>query len=55
MSEEIYDAARNVPQAIIWSILINGMLGFGLLLGTFLTLGDLEYYHPSYSHFCHPP
>lgn len=42
MSEEIYDAARNVPRAIIWSILINGMLGFGLLLGTLFTLGDLE-------------
>lgn len=42
MSEEIYDAARNVPRAIIWSILLNGMLGFGLLLGTLFTLGDLE-------------
>ena len=42
MSEEIQSASVNVPRAIIGSIVINGALGFGMLLAVLFTLGDVK-------------
>lgn len=41
MSEEIKNARINVPRAMIASIVINGMLGFGMLLAIIYCAGDL--------------
>jgi choline transport protein len=40
MSEEIQNASRVVPWATICSILINGLLGFGMVLAVLFSLGD---------------
>lgn len=32
MSEEAYNAPLNVPRAMIWSVIINGLAGFGYIL-----------------------
>lgn len=40
MSEEISNAAVNVPRSIALSIVINGSLGFGMLLAIIFCLGD---------------
>ena len=40
MSEEIKNPSLNVPRAIIFSILLNGALGFGILLAMLFYLGD---------------
>lgn len=42
MSEEITNAARAVPTSIMLSVLINGSLGFGMLLALLFCLGDIE-------------
>lgn len=42
MCEEMKNAAVPVPHAMIWSIIINGILGFGILLGALFCLGDLN-------------
>lgn len=42
MSEEIRGAARTVPKAMLWSIMINGFLGFGMLLAVLYCQGDIE-------------
>ncbi|KAI9732958.1 MAG: hypothetical protein M1818_007391 [Claussenomyces sp. TS43310] len=42
MSEEIHDASVTVPRAIIGSIAINGVLGFGMLMGALFTLGNVD-------------
>ena len=42
MSEEIENAAVIVPRAIITSIVINGALGFGMLIVTLFSLTDVE-------------
>lgn len=42
MSEEITNAARAVPTSIMLSVLINGSLGFGMLLAMLFCLGDIE-------------
>jgi choline transport protein len=42
MSEEIKGAAKTVPRAMIYSIMINGFLGGGMLLATLYCAGDLE-------------
>jgi len=41
MSEEIKGAARTVPKAMFWSIIINGLLGFGMLLAMLYCQGDI--------------
>ena len=41
MSEEVENAARNVPRSMIAGILINGSLGFGMLLAVLFCLGDV--------------
>lgn len=40
MSEEISSPSVNVPRAIVASILINGALGFGILMAILFCLGD---------------
>lgn len=42
MSEEIRNPALNVPRAMLFSILLNGCLGFGMLLATLFCLGDAD-------------
>ena len=42
MSEEIHNAALVVPRSILFSIFINGCLGFGIILTLLFRLGDIE-------------
>lgn len=42
MSEEIRDASTVVPRTIILSIMINGVLGFGMLIAVLFCAGDLQ-------------
>lgn len=42
MSEEIENARVVVPRSILLSVLINGMLGFGMLIAVLFCLGDLD-------------
>lgn len=42
MSEEITNAAVAVPTSIMLSVLINGSLGFGMLIAMLFCVGDLE-------------
>jgi amino acid transporter len=42
MSEEILGTAKTVPRAMIYSIIINGFLGGGMLLAVLYCAGDLE-------------
>ncbi|OCK81437.1 amino acid transporter [Lepidopterella palustris CBS 459.81] len=40
MSEEIHNPAMNVPRAMVFSILLNGGLGLGMLVAALFCLGD---------------
>ncbi|KAL4749891.1 hypothetical protein BDW72DRAFT_177338 [Aspergillus terricola var. indicus] len=42
MAEEVRDASVAIPRAIMLSVLINGSLGFGMLIAVLFCLGDLE-------------
>ena len=42
ISEEVKNAAVVVPRSMILSVLINGVLGFGMLIATVFCLGNLE-------------
>ena len=42
MSEEISNPALNVPRSIVTSILVNGSLGFGMLIATIFCIGDVD-------------
>ena len=42
MSEEIENAVTVVPQGIMYTILINGGLGFGMLIVTLFSLNDVQ-------------
>ncbi|KAJ6060988.1 hypothetical protein N7444_001684 [Penicillium canescens] len=42
MAEEIGNAARIVPQALMLSVGINGCLGFGMLIAILFSAGDLK-------------
>ena len=42
MSEEVKDARRNVPKALMASVTINGILGIGMVIGILFTLGSLD-------------
>ena len=42
MSEEIESAEIVIPQALITSVALNGILGFGFLIALLFSLGDLE-------------
>ncbi|KAL8900184.1 MAG: hypothetical protein Q9207_005820 [Kuettlingeria erythrocarpa] len=42
MSEEIANASTNVPRSILTSILLNGFLGFAMLIAVLFCLGNVE-------------
>lgn len=42
MSEEIQNAAVVVPNAIVFSIILNGVLGFGMALALLFCIGDID-------------
>ena len=42
MSEEVKDARRNVPNALLMSVTINGVLGLGMVIAILFTLGSLD-------------
>ena len=42
MSEEIRGAARIVPRAIVFSVVLNGVMGFGMALALLFCIGDLD-------------
>ena len=42
MSEEIQNASVIVPRAIVWSIVLNGILGFGMLIAVLFCIGDID-------------
>ncbi|PQE14179.1 GABA permease protein [Rutstroemia sp. NJR-2017a BVV2] len=42
MSEEIVRPSVNVPRAMVFSIVVNGALGLGMLLAILFCLGDVE-------------
>ncbi|KAI0539934.1 putative GABA permease [Xylaria digitata] len=42
MSEEIRNATRVVPRAIMISIILNGVLGFAMMIAYLFCLGDLD-------------
>ena len=42
MSEEIDNAALNVPRAILTTMILNGATGFGMVLATLYCLGDVD-------------
>ena len=42
MSEEIKDPSRVVPRAMLYSMLLNGFMGFGMLLAAIFCTGDVR-------------
>jgi choline transport protein len=42
MAEEVKNARVNVPRALIASVTINGVLGFGMMIAILFTLGSLD-------------
>lgn len=42
MAEEVANSSRAIPRAIMLSIVINGTLGFGMLIAVLFCMGDLE-------------
>ena len=42
MSEEIENPQRNVPRVIVFGVLLNGALGFAMLIAVLFCLGDLD-------------
>lgn len=42
MSEEIHDASITLPRAIIWSIVVNGLMAFIMGITLIFTLGDID-------------
>ena len=42
MSEEIHNAALNVPRAIFTAVILNGSLGWAMAIATMFCIGDAE-------------
>ncbi|KAJ5587744.1 uncharacterized protein N7459_003509 [Penicillium hispanicum] len=42
MAEEVANASTAIPKAIVLAVVVNGSLGFGMLLGLLYCLGDIE-------------
>ncbi|ERF74098.1 hypothetical protein EPUS_06367 [Endocarpon pusillum Z07020] len=42
MSEEIEHAEKVVPRALVTSVVLNGLLGFGFVIALLFSMGDLE-------------
>ena len=43
MSEEIHNPEKNIPRAIVFGILVNGLIGFAMLLACLFCFGDPDY------------
>ena len=42
MSEEIQNASINIPRVLVWSLVVNGVLGFGMLMAVLFCLSDIN-------------
>lgn len=42
LSEEMTDASIGVPRAMIGSVIINGLMGFGFIIAILFSMGDLD-------------
>lgn len=42
MAEEVRNAAVTIPKALMWSLLINGTLGFAILIALLYCMGDVD-------------
>ncbi len=42
MSEEVRGASTNVARSMVFSVLLNGVLAFGMLLAVLFCAGDIE-------------
>ncbi|KAI1416836.1 amino acid transporter [Hypoxylon sp. FL1857] len=42
MSEEIQNAAVIVPRAMVFTVILNGILGFGILVAVLFCIGDVD-------------
>lgn len=42
MAEEVQDAARTLPQSMMWSINLNGLMGWLTAITFCYCIGDLE-------------
>ena len=42
MSEEIRNAATVVPRSIVWSIVLNGIVGLSMFIAILFCIGDLD-------------
>ena len=42
MSEEIENAAVNVPRAIVTTMILNGATGFAMVIAVLFCLGDID-------------
>ena len=49
MSEEIDNAALNVPRAIFTTMILNGATGFAMVLAVLFCLGDIDVVLVSYN------
>ncbi|RDW80956.1 amino acid permease-3 [Coleophoma crateriformis] len=48
MSEEVRKAKQAVPRAMIWTILINGVMAYGIILCLLFTMGNASVLHSSF-------
>lgn len=42
MAEEVDNAALNIPRAIVTAMIVNGLIGFGMMLTVLFCIGDIE-------------
>jgi choline transport protein len=42
MAEELKNASKALPKAMVWTSIVNGAMGFVMLITFCYTLGDLE-------------
>lgn len=42
MAEELQDASRSLPLAMVWTAIVNGAMGFVMIVTFCMTIGDLE-------------
>jgi choline transport protein len=42
MSEEIHNPSIVVPQSIMLSVILNGMMGFAMVIAVLFCLGDID-------------
>jgi choline transport protein len=42
LAEEVEDAGYNVPRAMVWAFVLNGVMGFAMLITFLFCIGDLN-------------